>query len=451
MKTTKLPEELNKKSEEDISDTYKYTFAYKDINGKEKYSIKILKKETNILIEANPVEDSNILYKIELSLNDFYQLSNRFKKFQNLDEIFEELQKIFTSKKASIMTSIRKFTVNRIPPKTKKDYFNNLNFFLILNLDNKGGIKQEINIELNKNKNNEFKNEIKENINDKIILLKKIEDLENLIKAQNTEIKKLKNIEVEQKNIIEKLNNIETAINEQRCKNEKINNLEKELNILKKEIVINNLKNGNNSGIEETLANKSNNMILNKINSKIINKAEELEFLENRLKYNNILKDKNIIFKLLYRSSRDGSNIQTFHNKCDNIMGTLSIIKTTKGMRFGGYTEQYWSGGGSKGCSKKDAKNICFCFSLDLFKIYNFNDNSNSSICCYYDYGPNFNSSNETYIFYICNNNGSLIGYTNYQTKHNSFGKFDYDYEINNGQSQFSVVELEVFQILFDN
>ena len=220
MKTTKLPEELNKKSEEDISDTYKYTFAYKDINGKEKYSIKILKKETNILIEANPVEDSNILYKIELSLNDFYQLSNRFKKFQNLDEIFEELQKIFTSKKASIMTSIRKFTVNRIPPKTKKDYFNNLNFFLILNLDNKGGIKQEINIELNKNKNNEFKNEIKENINDKIILLKKIEDLENLIKAQNTEIKKLKNIEIGQKNIIEKLNNIETAINEQRCKNE---------------------------------------------------------------------------------------------------------------------------------------------------------------------------------------------------------------------------------------
>ena len=197
--------------------------------------------------------------------------------------------------------------------------------------------------------------------------------------------------------------------------------------------------------------NKINSITLNKIDSVIINKYEELEFLENRLKYNNILKDKNIIFKLLYRSSRDGSNTQTFHNKCDNIMGTLSIIKTTKGMRFGGYTEQYWGGGGSKGTYKKDAKNICFCFSLDLFKIYNFNDNYNSSIFCRNDCGPWFCSNNETNIFYIYNNNGSLSGYTHYQTKHNSFGKFDYDYEINNGQSQFSVVELEVFQILFDN
>ena len=119
-------------------------------------------------------------------------------------------------------------------------------------------------------------------------------------------------------------------------------------------------------------------------------------------------------------------------------------------MRFGGYTEQYWNGG-SNGCTKKDDKNICFCFSLDLFKIYNFNDNYDSSISCYYDCGPDFSSSNEPNIFYICNNNGSLIGYTCYQTKHNSFGKFDYDYEINNGQKIFSVVELEVFQILFDN
>ena len=464
MKTTKLPEEINKISEENISDAYKYTLVYKDTDGKRKYSIKISKKETNILIEANPVEDSNILYKIELSLNDFYQLSNRFKMFQNLDEIFKELQNIFTSKKASVMTSIGKFSENRRPPKTKKDYFNNLNFFLILNLDNKGGIKQEINIELNKNKinkendksknkilkNNEFENEIKENINDRIILLKKIEDLENLIKAQNAEIKKLKNIEVEQKNIIEKLNNIETAINEQRFKNEKINNLEKELNILKKEIVINNLKNGNNSGTEETLTNKSNNMILNKINSKIINKAEELEFLENRLKYNEVLKKRNVIYKLLYRVSENGNDIQSFHSKCDNIKGTLIIIKTTKGMKFGGYTEQIWNSNKNDSTSRKDGKGICFCFSLDLFKIYNFNDDYKHSICCCDDCGPCF-SGDVAAFFEIKNNNGLLFGNTNYTIKSNSFGKVDNDYEFNNGENEFGIIEMEVFQILFDN
>ena len=78
-------------------------------------------------------------------------------------------------------------------------------------------------------------------------------------------------------------------------------------------------------------------------------------------------------------------------------MGTLSIIKTTKGMRFGGYTEQYWND--ISGSTRKDAKNICFCFSLDLFKIYNFNDNSGCSICCYYDYGPYFYSNEGNFIY----------------------------------------------------
>ena len=198
---------------------------------------------------------------------------------------------------------------------------------------------------------------------------------------------------------------------------------------------------------------KINNISLNKIDSLIINKIEQLEFLENRLKYNDILKRKKVIFKLLYRSSRDGNNMQTFHNKCDNIMGTLSIIKTTKGMKFGGYTEQYWNAG-KNGESRKDAKNICFCFSLDLFKIYNFDDNNQSCICCLNNYGPWFCGYNEQCFIRIYNNNGNngyLVGDTLYQTKYNSFGKIDYDYEINNGQKDFSVVELEVFQILFDN
>ena len=142
--------------------------------------------------------------------------------------------------------------------------------------------------------------------------------------------------------------------------NNKINNIEKELKEQKdKTQKIIKWKNEYNTQLQQIQKIKINNITLNKIDSLIINKYEELEFLENRLKYNNILKDKNIIFKLLYRSSRDGSNTQTFHNKCDNIMGTLSIIKTTKGMRFGGYTEQYWNGG-SSGCSSKDDKNICF-------------------------------------------------------------------------------------------
>ena len=92
---------------------------------------------------------------------------------------------------------------------------------------------------------------------------------------------------------------------------------------------------------------------------------------------------------------------------------------------------------------------MCFCFSLDLFKIYNFNDNSSYSISiqCNYNYGPYFGNT----FFRIQSNNGLLYGYTDYTTGCGCFGKIENDYEFNNGQKEFSVIEMEVFQIIFDN
>ena len=443
MNAAKLPNEAYKITEDDYSDTNQYLLLEPYEN--QKYSIKINKIETGILIQATQSYDSNRLYKIELGLNDFYHLSKGFRMFDNLEEICDALQNIFISNKASII---------------KKDY----TILIILTINLIGGKEQEINIELNnitnddenydiKNKNlkiNELENEIKEIKNDKNILLKKINILEDLVNNQNNEIK---NIIAEQKNTIEKLNNLETSINEQRYKIGKIYNIEKLLNSQKNEIEkIKNWKNEYDSELQDMLITKINKMSLNKIDSKIINKKEELEFLENRLKNSEILKKKNITYKLLYRATKDGNNMQIFHNKCDNIMGTLTIIKTTKGMRFGGYTEQIWNDDNKKGVRRKDGKNVCFCFSLDLFKIYNFdyyNNKNDHSIHCNYNYGPYFCCNNE--VFNIKNNNGFLCGYTSYTTGANSFGKFENDYEISGGQKDFSVIEMEVFQILFDN
>ena len=443
MNAAKLPNEAYKITEDDYSDTNQYLLLEPYEN--QKYSIKINKIETGILIQATQSYDSNRLYKIELGLNDFYHLSKGFRMFDNLEEICDALQNIFISNKASII---------------KKDY----TILIILTINLIGGKEQEINIELNsttnddenydiKNKNlkiNELENEIKEIKNNKNILLKKINILEDLVNNQNNEIK---NIIAEQKNTIEKLNNLETSINEQKYKIGKIYNIEKLLNSQKNEIEkIKNWKNEYDSELQDMLITKINKMSLNKIDSKIINKKEELEFLENRLKNSEILKKKNITYKLLYRATKDGNNMQIFHNKCDNIMGTLTIIKTTKGMRFGGYTEQIWNDDNKKGVQRKDGKNVCFCFSLDLFKIYNFdyyNNKNDHSIHGYYNYGPFFCCSYE--VFKIKNNNGFLCGYTSYTTGVNSFGKFENDYEISGGQKDFSVIEMEVFQILFDN
>ena len=87
--------------------------------------------------------------------------------------------------------------------------------------------------------------------------------------------------------------------------------------------------------------------------------------------------------ELLYRKSRDGSTPTDFHNKCDNKGITIIFIETTKGYKFGGYTELPWDNYGSK----KD-KNA-FLFSFDNKQKYQARNN-NYSIYCSSIEGPRF-------------------------------------------------------------
>ena len=187
-----------------------------------------------------------------------------------------------------------------------------------------------------------------------------------------------------------------------------------------------------------------------KINSVIIKDIKELDFLEKRLKSSSMLMKKNVIYKLLFRATKDGNSPESFHQKCDNIKGTLTIIKTTKGMRFGGYTECTWNTDSGNTVNKKDANGIGFCYSLDLFKIYNNTNEAESTIRCYAKEGPDFYGG-DAYMFDIYfpieSNTSSNTGY---KKEYKSFGNFEKDYEINNGENKFLMQELEIFQILFD-
>ncbi len=48
-------------------------------------------------------------------------------------------------------------------------------------------------------------------------------------------------------------------------------------------------------------------------------------------------------FSLIYQASRDGFGLNDFHSKCDGILNTLMIIKTTDSHVFGGFTSRDWS------------------------------------------------------------------------------------------------------------
>lgn len=48
-------------------------------------------------------------------------------------------------------------------------------------------------------------------------------------------------------------------------------------------------------------------------------------------------------WKLLYRASQDGFAAKSFHSKCDNRGPTLTLIQSTGGWIFGGYTPASWT------------------------------------------------------------------------------------------------------------
>ena len=118
--------------------------------------------------------------------------------------------------------------------------------------------------------------------------------------------------------------------------------------------------------------------------------------------------------ELLYRGSRDGFGSADFHSKCDNRPNTVSIIKTTKGYIFGGYTQVGWSNGGNEGCYSNDSR--AFLFSLvNRFKKPFISEVVNPcyALVCNSNFGPVFgNNPND-----IC-----ISNYSNTTTKSYSNG-----------------------------
>ena len=129
MNSAKLHNQIsNNQIEENINDTNKFKLLEPSEN--KYYLISINKTDKNIKIEAYQVNSLNICYKVELNLNELYQLSKGFKICDNLEEICDLLINIFLSKKVSLL---------------KKSQ----NLYIILRVSSMDGKEQEINIELN--------------------------------------------------------------------------------------------------------------------------------------------------------------------------------------------------------------------------------------------------------------------------------------------------------------
>lgn len=266
-------------------------------------------------------------------------------------------------------------------------------------------------------------NSIKEIINNKLIIIINISYLGNS-RTNNLElIKKIQNKDFLIENLAQQITELKTDNT----------NLKNELDEFKKKF----------EKIEKLI--NEHEFQLKIIDSKIINDKKEYDFLVERLKKvelfpNNIRinpesESNKIIFVLLYRGSRDRDGASDFHLKCDKYRNTLILVKTKKGLRFGGFTCETWEGNGDK----KD-KNA-FCFSLTKNKIYNWTKGKSS--------------------IYVCPESGPFFGNCMFEIKDKFFemgGTCSEDYfydnqegncELNDGEEIFDVEEVEVFNISF--
>ena len=163
----------------------------------------------------------------------------------------------------------------------------------------------------------------------------------------------------------------------------------------------------------------------------IIHSTEELELITRKINKAN----KKITLNLLYKASVDSDKAEAFHEKCDHAQSSLVLVESDKGKRFGGYTSCSWAG---ECIDKKDED--AFVFSLDKMQVYE-NIPGENAIGCYPKFGPIFLGCQ----IRIYDNAFSKGGTTfekglNYNTEE--------DFELTGGDRIFGVKEIEVYEVI---
>ncbi len=155
----------------------------------------------------------------------------------------------------------------------------------------------------------------------------------------------------------------------------------------------------------------------------------------------------NSVATKIYQASVHGFSASQFHSKVDGKLGTLSIIKSTNGNIFGGFTMLSW---GLPTNSYNDPK--AFLFSLinpqkHPYKLNQINKNDYISINVWPPYGPIFGAGRDLFISENSNSNFnsySSPGYS-YQLPLNITKGTTASYSFLDGTQFFQTVEIACF------
>jgi hypothetical protein len=149
------------------------------------------------------------------------------------------------------------------------------------------------------------------------------------------------------------------------------------------------------------------------------------------------------MWKLIYRGSVDGFGAADFHRKCDGVANTLTVIKSSSGNIFGGYTNAAWDTSNSW---KGDSGAFIFSFKDKMYLRLNVR-RTGFSIYCTPSVLALFGGRNDILISDQCNkstNSFSNLGHTYELPTGLTFGS-DAAQSFLAGSYHFQVEEIEVF------
>ena len=373
-------------------------------NSDKEYKLTINLEENDNFIQfhLNSVQNSSReYYYLKMTLDEFVSLNRYFLMFEKIEELANNISNIIR---------------DCIPKLIKEQNGMSLSFDIFIPGQNKREIKlfleekpfEELSVI------DELKNEInklKAKINDLEISVNRKDAMYDALKFKYDNLKE--NFDTRMEQFQTELINIKSQLPQQNFIN-------------------NNIRQNPNLRTSQEILEQNKNEI-----STIINNNLELNLLSNKIRQ--LYPGKNVIYNLLYRKSRDSDKAKVFHSKCDKIKGTLIIIKTSKGYKIGGYTNETWEGNNAY---KID--NTAFLFSLNYNKIYDVKINKFAIYCSPF-FGPIFCGDKAPTL--LVHDNAEIKGGECCGANDSNYQGYLDDYEINGGQKNFRITELEVFKV----
>ena len=450
----------NNFSMNDLKQLHNFFYLFDNVSDTMKELEKLLIKYKYNIFEDLENKKAKIHIKFILLEKEYNVEFPLFQKTYTRDSLFE----ILCKKVATISDEYGK-KISFLEDKTN---YLLMNFYRIMNTLNPLNMNYQMNQrgENNINKiNNSFNNKI--NINKNISVIKNSSNNENNKENNN-------NYEFEEfndaSNDISNTDNLddEKELSENKMLNNKrkrkssfnSNNKSNYIQPNKNNETSNNITNITNFNNNESL-NSDNYYFLRDIKSKklikckglfeIIHSPDELHMIVNKIlyklsKYKKSYMTSNYENKLqfsihnLFDSSFDGDSAYDFHSKCDFKYNTISVIETTGGRRFGGYTSECFESP-NEYFDKKD--NLSFVFSFDKMRIYEV-IKGKYAISCDKNYGPYFRDDHICIVDeFLSKESGTCIKGKGFNTTKN--------YELNSGKKYFTIKRLQVFQIKIKN